>query len=66
MVNARIDEILDSYPSLARPGPDFYTLFKDRSDIWIRDLLHFNNAGYRLMAEAWADVLTGDGIEIKV
>jgi len=64
MVNERIDEIVASYPDLARPGPDFYSLFKDRSDIWIKDLLHFNNAGYRLMAEAWAAVLTGDGIEI--
>jgi lysophospholipase L1-like esterase len=65
MVNLRIDEILASYPSLARPGPDFYSLFKDLGDIWFKDRLHLNNTGYRLMAEAWADVLTADGIEIK-
>ena len=66
MVNSRIDEIVASYPSLVMPGPDFYALFKDRSDIWIKDLLHFNNTGYRLMAEAWADVLKGDGVEIGI
>jgi lysophospholipase L1-like esterase len=66
MVNARIDEILASYPSLARPGPDFYSLFKGRGDIWFKDRLHLNNIGYRLMAEAWADVLINDGVEIKV
>ena len=65
MINARIDEICSSYPAIARKGPDFYTLFKDRSDIWIKDRLHFNDTGYRLMAEAWADVLKHDGIEIK-
>jgi len=66
MVNTRIDEICSSYPELARPGPDFYTLFKERDDIWFKDRLHFNDTGYRLMAEAWADVLKDDGVEVKV
>ena len=66
MVNTRIDEICFSYPALVRKGPDFYSLFKDRDDIWFKDRLHFNDTGYRLMAEAWADVLNNDGIEIKI
>ena len=66
MVNARINEILASYPRLVRRGPDFYTLFKDRDDIWFKDRLHLNDTGYRLMARAWADVLKGDGVEIEV
>ena len=65
MVNVCIDEICSSYQELARRGPDFYTLFKDRDDIWFKDRLHLNDAGYRLMAEAWADVLKHDGVEIK-
>ena len=66
MVNGRIDEVCNSYPSLARVGPDFYALFKERSDIWLKDRMHFNDIGYRLMAEAWADVLTNDGIEVEI
>lgn len=65
MVNARIDEICASYPGLARPGPDFYALFEDRKDVWMKDRLHLNTNGYRLMAGAWASVLTGDGIVIE-
>ena len=66
MVNARIEEICTSYPLLARKGPDFYSLFKDRSDIWVKDRLHFNDTGYRLMAEAWADLLITDGNKISL
>ncbi|MBN2297108.1 MAG: SGNH/GDSL hydrolase family protein [Deltaproteobacteria bacterium] len=65
MVNARIDEICTSYPFLVRTGPDFYALFKNRKDIWMKDRLHFNDTGYRLMAEAWASLLTSDGIIVK-
>ncbi len=65
MVNARIGEIVASYPGLVRPGPDFYTLCRDRDDIWLKDRLHFNDTGYRLMADAWAEVLKGDGVEIR-
>jgi len=65
MANARIDEICTSYPLLARPGPDFYTMLKDRRDIWVKDRLHFNDTGYRLMAEAWASLLVAEGIVIN-
>lgn len=65
MVNVRIDEICTSYPMLARKGPDFYTLFRDRKDTWENDRLHFNGAGYRLMAEAWASLLTENGIVVR-
>ncbi|HNR51581.1 MAG TPA: GDSL-type esterase/lipase family protein [Deltaproteobacteria bacterium] len=66
MVNSRIDEIYTSYPHLARRGPDFYTLFKGRSDIWNRDLMHLNTLGYRFMAWTWAGLLRSEKIDIQV
>ncbi len=65
MVNARIEEILISHPDLARRGPDFYSLFMQRQDVWNKDPLHLNTLGYRLMAWAWAGFLKSGGIDIK-
>ena len=64
-VNERIEEILVSYPGLARRGPDFYSLFSDRDDIWSWDRLHLNTQGYRFMAWAWAQLLRREGVDIR-
>lgn len=64
-VNERIEEILVSYPGLVRRGPDFYSLFSDRDDIWNWDRLHLNTQGYRFMAWAWAQLLRREGVDIR-
>ena len=66
MVNARIDEIYASHPQIVRRGPDFYTLFKERSDVWNRDLMHLNTLGYRFMAWTWSEFLRSEKIDIQV
>ncbi len=66
MVNARIDEIYASHPHIVRKGPDFHTLFKERSDVWSRDLMHLNTLGYRFMAWTWAELLRSEKIDIQV
>jgi len=66
MVNSRIEEIYLSYPHLARRGPDFYMLFKERSDIWNKDRVHLNTLGYRFMAWTWAELIKAEKIEIQV
>lgn len=66
MVNGRIDEIYTSYPHLARRGPDFYTLFKERSDVWNRDRMHLNTLGYRFVAWTWAGLMRSEKIDIQV
>lgn len=65
MVNERIDEILSSYPGLARRGPDFYSLYEHREDAWNKDGMHLNTLGYRLMAWAWSGLMKAEGIEIR-
>jgi lysophospholipase L1-like esterase len=66
MVNARIEEILESYTHLAKRGPDFFNLFARREDVWNKDGLHLNTLGYRLMAWAWSGLIKAEGIELKV
>lgn len=66
MVNARIDELYASHFHIARRGPDFYALFKERSDVWNRDLMHLNTLGYRFMAWTWAEFLRSEKIDIQV
>ncbi|MGO9148054.1 MAG: SGNH/GDSL hydrolase family protein [Desulfomonilia bacterium] len=63
-INNRIEEILETYPDLARRGPDFHNLLKDHEKIWLKDRLHLNAEGYRLMAAIWADHLKRDGVTI--
>lgn len=64
-VNEHIEDIWHSYPELASPGPDFYELLQDTENIWCDDRLHLNTQGYRLVAEAWADLLISDGVVIQ-
>ncbi|HNY66193.1 MAG TPA: SGNH/GDSL hydrolase family protein [Deltaproteobacteria bacterium] len=66
MVNERIEEILTSYPHLARRGPDFFRFFEHRGDVWSKDQMHLNTLGYRLMAWAWSGLIQAEGIEIRV
>jgi lysophospholipase L1-like esterase len=65
-VNERIEEILASYSHLARRGPDFFSIFGHRQDVWNKDRLHLNTTGYRLMAWAWSGLLKTEGIEFRV
>ncbi len=65
IVNERIEEIWTSYSHLARRGPDFYSFFDHRDDVWNKDRLHLNTLGYRLMAWAWAELLKAEGIDIR-
>lgn len=66
MVNTRIEEILASYSHLVKRGPDFFTLFGKRDDVWNKDRLHLNTLGYRLMAWAWSGLMKAEGIEFEV
>jgi lysophospholipase L1-like esterase len=65
MVNARIEQILASYSHLAKRGPDFYSFFERRDDVWNKDRVHLNTLGYRLMAWAWSGLLKDEGIEFR-
>jgi lysophospholipase L1-like esterase len=66
MVNARIEEILENYSHLAKRGPDFFSFFEHRKDVWNKDGLHLNTLGYRLMAWAWSGLIKAEGIELRV
>ncbi|HDP25654.1 MAG TPA: SGNH/GDSL hydrolase family protein [Deltaproteobacteria bacterium] len=65
MINERIEEIWESYPSLVRRGPDFYALLHDEKNIWLDDRLHLNAHGYSTMAKAWAAILERD-VEMRI
>jgi lysophospholipase L1-like esterase len=64
-INDRIEDIIVTYPELVRRGPDFYNLLKGKKGIRLKDRLHLNSKGYRLMAHIWADHLCKDGIIIR-
>jgi lysophospholipase L1-like esterase len=66
MVNERIEEILGSYSHLVRRGPDFFSLFEHRDDVWNKDGLHLNTLGYRIMAWAWSGLIKAEGVELEV
>ena len=54
-LNARIDELYTEFPEIIH-GPDLYTLFEGRNDLFA-DGLHPNGEGNRLLRETWAQTM---------
>jgi lysophospholipase L1-like esterase len=65
MVNKRIEEIWDTYPSLVREGPDMDEVLKKANDAWSGDKLHLNASGYRRVAEARAEIIRKEDIVVR-